>query len=95
MEGFNPADIEHASPINSSDSHSSSFVYALPKSASEYVVNHNEGRASASGNPAAVPSPIMTLNLKSTHSLNIDQHVHTSTSPTETIGHIHHVEKLN
>ncbi|AJS28221.1 ADE_G0019180.mRNA.1.CDS.1 [Saccharomyces cerevisiae] len=95
MEGFNPAHIEHASPINSSDSHSSSFVYALPKSASEYVVNHNEGRASASGNPAAVPSPIMTLNLKSTHSLNSDQHVHTSTSPTETIGHIHHVEKLN
>ncbi|QHS73261.1 DNA-binding transcription factor AFT1 [Saccharomyces paradoxus] len=97
MEGFNPGHIERASPIDSSDSHSSSFVYPLPKSTNEYIGNHNESRVNA--NSAAVPSSIMSLNLKSTHSLNndqhSDQHIHTSTSPTETIGHIHQVEKLN
>ncbi|EJS43752.1 rcs1p [Saccharomyces arboricola H-6] len=93
MEGFNPGHVEHVSSNDSSDNHPASFVYPLPKATDNYIDSHSESHTSA--NPTAVPSSIMSLSFKNLSSPNGDLHIHTSTSPTETTGHIHEPEKLN
>ncbi|CAI1993837.1 hypothetical protein SEUBUCD646_0G01990 [Saccharomyces eubayanus] len=93
MEGFNPGHIEHLSPIDSTGNNSASFIYPLPKTAGEYVNNHNENHTDV--NPSPVPSPMVSLNFKNPSSPNGDFHIHTSASPTEAAEHGNQPEKLN